>query len=127
MAFFSFTAKPASPATRPAAGPETIPQAEPPVLNIMQPVEIDTRRPCWVHGKKAFFHRWTNSARPILPRGVEPDENTPHYQLSLTHAIVEYEDGTVERVWPQDVKFADGGGFEEYAWLPMNEGDADAD
>lgn len=97
-----------------------------PPLQIVQPTQ-DNRRPCWVHGKKALFHRWTSSARPILPRGVEPDENGQHYQLSFTHAIVEYEDGTVERVWPQDVKFADGGGFEEYTWLPMNEGDADGD
>ena len=107
--------------------PGVIPQPAPPVLEYTAKFELDTRRPCWVHGKKALFHRWTSSARPILPRGVEPDENTPHYQLSLTHAIVEFEDGSVERVWPQDVKFADGGGFEEYAWLPMNEGDADGD
>jgi len=125
MAFFNRT-KPAGLAEQLGANPGTIPQTAPPVL-VMRAAESDARRPCWVHGKKAFFHRWASSARPILPRGVEPDENAQHYQLSLTHAIVEYEDGSVERVWPQDVKFADGGGFEEYAWLPMTEGDADGD
>lgn len=126
MAFSIFT-KPAGLAGQLPAGPGTIPQTAPPVLNVLQPIVTDTRRPCWVHGKKALFHQWCSSARPVLPRGVEPDEKTPHYQLSLTHAIVEHEDGTVERVWPQDVKFADGGGFEEYAWQPMTEGDADGD
>lgn len=86
----------------------------------------DARRPCWVRGKKALFHQWVNSARPVLRNVEKVDENAQHYQLSLTHAVVEFEDGTVERVWPQDVKFADGGGFEEYAWLPMSE-DADGD
>lgn len=76
-------------------------------------------RPCYVAGRKALFHRWANTARPVLPRGVEPDENARYFQQRTTHGIVEFEDGTVERVWPQDIQFADGGRFKEYAWLPL--------
>ena len=78
-------------------------------------------RPCYANGKKAIFHRWANIARPQLPRGAEPGENARYYQYRSTQAIVEYEDGTVDRVWPQDIQFADGGKFQEYAWLPMLE------
>ena len=79
-------------------------------------------RPCYVAGRKALFHRWANTARPVLPRGVEPDENARYFQQRTTHGIVEFEDGTVERVWPQDIQFADDGRFKEYAWLPLREG-----
>lgn len=76
-------------------------------------------RPCYVNGKKALFHRWVNTARPQLPKGQEPGENARYFQFRSTQAIVEYEDGTVDRVWPQDIQFADGGKFQDYAWLPM--------
>ena len=105
------------------------PCTQPPiVLNVMERENKDTRRPCWVRGKKALFHQWCSTARPVLPRGEQPDENTPHYQLPHTHGIVEFEDGSVERVWPQDIKFADGGGFAEYCWQPFETEDgADGD
>lgn len=93
---------------------------EPPKWVIMQENEY---RPCYVAGRKALFHRWANTARPVLPRGVEPDENARYFQQRNTHGIVEFEDGTVERVWPQDIQFADGGHFQEYAWLPQREGE----
>ena len=97
---------------------DTIPQQ--PQTVILTPRETtDERRPCWARGRKAFFHRWTNSARPMLPRGVEPCENAHYFQFRSTHAIVEFEDGTVDRVWPQDVQFTDGGRFEEYYWPPI--------
>lgn len=65
----------------------------------------DQRRPCWVNGRRAMFHRWTDSARPVKPRGLEEDELADHYQLHSVHALVEYEDGTMERVWPHRVQF----------------------
>lgn len=87
----------------------------------------DTRRPCYVDGKRALFHAWANTARPAMPRGADPDTNPDYFQLSHLHAVVEYEDGTVARVWPQHVKFADGD-FEKFAWAPpLEEDEADAD
>lgn len=80
-------------------------------------------RPCYVNGRKAIFHRWANNARPQLPRGAEPGENARYYQFRSTQAIVEFEDGTVDRVWPQDIQFADGGKFQDYAWLTMGTGE----
>ncbi len=70
-------------------------------------------RPCIVRGRKALFHMWENFSKPVAaelhiggaPAGV----------LSLTLAIVEFEDGTVDRVLPQEVKFADNK-FKEYVF-----------
>lgn len=87
-------------------------------------VEDYEPRPCWVYGKrKALFHRWANTARAQLPRGQEPGENVRYYQFRATQAIVEYEDGTVDRVWPQDIQFADGGKFMDYEWLKPGQED----
>lgn len=72
--------------------------------NFMTTTE-DQRRPCWVNGRRAMFHRWTDSARPVKPRGMEEDELADHYQLHSVHALVEYEDGTMARVWPHTVQF----------------------
>jgi hypothetical protein len=77
-------------------------------------------RPCWVDGRRAIFHRWTDSARPVKPRGMEEDEAADRYQLHSVHALVEYEDGTVERVWPNTVRFADSRElFDGLAWEEM--------
>ena len=27
-------------------------------------------RPCYVNGRRALFHRWVNTANPVLPKGV---------------------------------------------------------
>lgn len=70
-------------------------------------------RPCWVEGRKALFHRWVNSARPQLPRGQKPDENARYFQFRETRAMVEYEDGTVDLVWPRDITFCDRDKFLE--------------
>jgi hypothetical protein len=73
-------------------------------------------RPCYVNGRKALFHRWVNTARPQLPKGQELSENARFYQFRTTHGLVEYEDGTMDQVWPRDIKFADHGRFRDYAW-----------
>lgn len=95
------------------------PTARPAIKTQTVTIQENEYRPCYVNGKKALFHRWVNTARPQLPRGAEPGENARYFQFRSTQAIVEYEDGTVDRVWPQDIQFADGGKFQEYAWLPM--------
>ena len=86
-------------------------------------VEDYEPRPCWAYGKrKALFHRWANTAHAQLPKGLDP-EHVRYYQYRSTCAIVEYEDGTVDRVWPQDLRFADGGKFSELEWLPQEQED----
>lgn len=77
-------------------------------------------RPCYVRGRRALFHRWANSARAQLPKGQEPDENSRYFQFRSTHALVEFEDGTMDMVWPRDIQFADCGHFADYAWLPAD-------
>ena len=81
------------------------------------------RRPCWVKGKKALFHRWVDSARPVKPRGLEDTETMARYQVAHVHGLVEFEDGTLERVWPQDIQFTDTAAeFEAYDWgLPYTD------
>lgn len=99
----------------------------PPVFNIQAvvPEEVAVAtpnlRPCWVKGRRALFHRWVNNAHPVLPRGAERTDSNRHFQFRRTEALVEYEDGTVERVWPTVVQFADGGAFKDHTWLPMEE------
>ena len=78
-------------------------------------------RPCWVHGRRGIFHRWTDTARPAHARGEENDPEAKYYQLYSVHALVEYEDGTMARVWPADLQFADGGEFAAYDWESMEE------
>ena len=85
---------------------------------VMQEIEY---RPCWANGRRALFHRWVNDARPTTPKGMAIDENTRYFQFRSTKALVEFEDGTVDKVWPNDVQFADGGHFRDFVWLPMEE------
>ena len=59
-------------------------------------------RPCFVDGKKALFHRWTA------------------YNV-IDYAIVEYEDGTVDIVHPQSIRFLPGK-FDEYNFTMKQKG-----
>lgn len=63
-------------------------------------------RPCWVKGRRAIFHRWTDSARPVKPASNDQDTDERMQKWSV-HGLVEYEDGTVEREWPSAIRFAD--------------------
>lgn len=63
-------------------------------------------RPCFVEGKKALFHRWTEKkeiAAPSLMRGGHSGG-----QLQQAFGIVEYEDGSVAEVYPHKIKFVPG-------------------
>lgn len=72
-------------------------------------------RPCFVNGKKAIFHRWVNTANPALPRGVSAESDKARFfQHRSTHGLVEFPDGAVVRVWPQEIRFADS---DRFAWL----------
>ena len=67
-------------------------------------------RPCWVGGRRAIFHRWTDSARPVKPANNDQDTDERMQKWSV-HGLVEYEDGTVEREWPSRIRFADSDRF----------------
>ncbi len=85
-------------------------------------IEITAKtRPCWVNGRRAIFHRWTDNARPAKARAQENDPEAGYFQLYSVHALVEFEDGKMVRVWPNEVRFADGGEFAAYDWERMEE------
>ena len=85
----------------------------------LQAQEIEYR-PCYANGRKALFHRWVNTANPTTPKGVDPsDEKVKFFQHRSTTGLVEFEDGTLARVWPQDIRFADGGRFDKCEWRPI--------
>lgn len=79
------------------------------------------RRPCWVNGRRAMFHQWANSARAVVPRGMTEEDTQERYQYHSVRGIVEYEDGTMDRAWPSEIQFADGGDFHRYNWEWMEE------
>lgn len=60
-------------------------------------------RPCLAMGKNALFHRWSDWAnvRDAIMVG------TTSGQIAQTYAIVEYEDGQIDIVHPQSIKFLD--------------------
>lgn len=76
-------------------------------------------RPCWVRGRRAIFHRWTDSARPVKP--VSQDQDTDErLQKWSVHGLVEYEDGRVDREWPNNIRFADNAEtFAAFDWDTM--------
>lgn len=76
-------------------------------------------RPCWVNGRRAIFHRWTDSARPVK-QAVTNEDGVEHFQKYSVHGLVEYEDGTVDREWPNVIQFADSWEhFQQFDWDTM--------
>ena len=72
---------------------------------------------------RAIWHRWVDVAQAIpesILRGGHPAGI-----IRDTLALVEYEDGTVAKVRPERVVFADGGDFGELAFLPPADERAD--
>lgn len=96
-------------------------------------------RPCVVADKKALFHNWVHREKAFLKiKAFVSDEIakdiknrfeksgicTPQsdiVKISETYAIIEYEDGTIGKVLPNDIRFVDNL-FAEY-----NFGGADND
>ena len=95
--------------------------------SLAQTITITTElRPCYVDGKKALFHRWTeNGTTPpvkiidtrLTEKSVKRIEKkiqngilSPAADievLRVIRGIVEYEDGTIDEVMPQQIKFDD--------------------
>ena len=60
-------------------------------------------RPCLANDRKAFFHRWTECSNVVPPSPMVGGTPSSY----STFAIVEYEDGTISRCYPEEIKFLD--------------------
>lgn len=76
---------------------------------------IETR-PCYVRDQKAMFHCWSQESYVVGPSPLVGGHNGGTVNKVL--GVVEFEDGSVHQVYPSDIRFADGGSFEQYAFLP---------
>jgi len=74
-------------------------------------------RPCYVDGKKAMFHQWINRAQVAPPSMMIGGH--PGGQLWEVFGLVEFEDGHVGEAYPNNIVFADGGGFEHALFRSM--------
>lgn len=65
--------------------------------------------------RRAFFHLFAVEAMPLEPSPLQGGR--PGGQYSKVLAIVEYEDGTVDTVNPESVRFLDTAGLmAQYSW-----------
>lgn len=66
-------------------------------------------RPCIVTGKEnaknALFHRWVDVAEVIPPSPLRGGHGGG--QLWAVYGLVEYEDGSVQKVFPERIRFID--------------------
>lgn len=87
-------------------------------LNTTITVTSSENRPCLVDGKRAIFLKWEEmedmiGACPLVGGSSKSSNRT----FKRTFAMVEFEDGSVERVCISDLKFLDSAErFKEIAW-----------
>lgn len=62
-------------------------------------------RPCIVNKKKALFHMWSSKTRIVEPSMMIGGHKGG--VLKFTVGIIEYENGKVDEVFPNQVKFLD--------------------
>lgn len=74
-------------------------------------------RPCYVHGERAMFHCWAQESYVVGPSLLVGGHNGG--TVAFVKGIVEFENGGVSKVDPENIQFADGGSFEYYAFLPL--------
>lgn len=72
---------------------------------------VPTLRPCIADGKRALFHGWDHIAQIIPPAMTVGGHRGG--QVSETLALVERENGQIERVRAEKIRFTDGE-FAEY-------------
>lgn len=60
-------------------------------------------RPCFVKGKKALFHRWADRAQVVGESILKGGH--PAGQLWEVFGIIEYEDGTINEAYPNEIRF----------------------
>lgn len=76
-------------------------------------VKTGERRPCFVNGKQALFHRWSDESYIVPPSLLKGGHGGG--TIRETVAIVEYEDGSVERAALSAVRFM-AEDFRAYYW-----------
>lgn len=91
------------------------------MANYTPKIEINTLRPCLVNGRRAMFHCWSIMARAVPPKGMTEEETDERFQYTTTRALVEFEDGTMGRPWPSEIRFIDGGNFDAWDWDGMEQ------
>lgn len=78
----------------------------------------DNRRPCICLTsdgfKKCLFHCWSNESYIVGPSLMVGGHNGG--TVSNTVGILEFEDGSIKKVNPNDFRFDDDGGFKDFAW-----------
>lgn len=84
-------------------------------------IENHKLRPCLVNGRRALFHCWSVMARAVPPKGMTEEETEERFQHTTTRALVEFADGTIGRPWPSEIRFIDGGNFDEWDWDGMEQ------
>lgn len=63
-------------------------------------------RPCIVNGQKALFHGWEQKADVIPPSLMRGGHSGGEIKLAL--GIIEREDGTIHKAYPEEIRFIDG-------------------
>ena len=63
-------------------------------------------RPCIVAGQKAMFHNWETFSNVVQPSPLKGGHNG--CVVSRTLGIIEREDGTIHRAYPEEIRFIDG-------------------
>lgn len=67
-------------------------------------IEFNTRE-VLVNGKQGYFHTWEHFSEPLKDSKIV--WGAPCRTISKIFGIVEFKDGTVERVEPTSIKFID--------------------
>lgn len=89
------------------------------------PLEI-RYRPCMVGGRKAIFHKWSHWSEIVEPSLAVGGH--PGGVVSGDLATVEFEDGTVTKVYPEKIRFLDSAVlFDEYDWTYPSEENVNAE
>lgn len=87
------------------------------------------RRPCYVvtgeKTVKAMFHRWVDNEvdnSVYLSNGNYANRDPIWWGENCEiYALVEFENGVVSKINPEYLVFADGGDFNETAFIPFDE------
>lgn len=92
------------------------------------PVLRDQLRPCYAgDGRRALFHRWADIAEPLEASPFVGGATAG--QFWRVYGVVEFEDGTVCCLTPEQIKFLDSAEqMRCYAWdcpNPNNNGDSE--
>lgn len=62
-------------------------------------------RPCIVNGLKSLFHGWEQRSEVIPPSPLKGGHSGG--EIKLTLGIIEREDGTIHKAYPEEIRFID--------------------